>query len=275
MIQATEPAVRTTRIQGHRERRKRRQTALRPRPLSDGCDHRARARGPASTLPRGAVVAATDTPRRRPVAGGEWPAPMARARAMPAGCPRARLGPGSRPRRTRCRHELAELSCHRRPARRHEPAPSQDFSPRIPRCTSRCSEEVHSSTCTTSAAWTGIGRTSPPDEAASQFRAIGEVTPDYLASDQAPGRSSSCCPSAACIAILRNPVEQAWSDYRHRRRSRNERRDFKAFLDDPAALGSGSTITIWREYLALFQRDALLVLIYEELVQDPGASSAG
>ena len=110
----------------------------------------------------------------------------------------------------------------------------------------------------------------PTDEAAGRFRAIGEVTPDYLASEQAPGRIHQLLPECRLIAILRNPVEQAWSDYRHRRRSRDERRDFRAFLDDPKALGSGLYHHHLARYLALFRRDALLVLIYEELVQDPG-----
>jgi hypothetical protein len=109
----------------------------------------------------------------------------------------------------------------------------------------------------------------PSDEAARRFRAIGEVTPDYLASEQAPGRIHQLLPECRLIAILRNPVEQAWSDYRYRRRSRNEGRDFRSFLDDPAALGSGLYHHHLARYLALFRRDALLVLIYEELVQDP------
>jgi hypothetical protein len=36
-----------------------------------------------------------------------------------------------------------------------------------------------------------------PSGAAAQFRAIGEVTPDYLACPEAPRRIHDCCPSAA------------------------------------------------------------------------------
>jgi Sulfotransferase domain len=109
----------------------------------------------------------------------------------------------------------------------------------------------------------------PSDEAASRFRAIGEVTPDYLTAEAAPGRIHELLPACRLIAILRNPVEQAWSDYRHRRRARNERRDFRTLLDDPAALRGGLYHRHLERYLALFRRDALLVLIYEELVHDP------
>jgi Sulfotransferase domain len=110
----------------------------------------------------------------------------------------------------------------------------------------------------------------PSDAAAGRFRAIGEVTPDYLASEEAPGRIHQLLPECRLIAILRNPVEQAWSDYRHRRRSRDERRDFATFIEDPAALTGGLYHRHLERYLALFRREALLVLIYEELVQDPG-----
>ena len=110
----------------------------------------------------------------------------------------------------------------------------------------------------------------PPDEAAGRFRAIGEVTPDYLASAEAPGRIHELLPECRLIAILRNPVEQAWSDYRHRRRAHDERRDFGTFIEDSAALDGGLYHRHLERYLALFRREALLVLIYEELVRDPG-----
>ena len=109
----------------------------------------------------------------------------------------------------------------------------------------------------------------PSEEAAGRFRAIGEVTPDYLASEEAPVRIHQLLPECRLIAILRNPVEQAWSDYRHRRRGRNERRDFATFIQDSAALGGGLYHRHLERYLARFRRDALLVLIYEELVRDP------
>jgi Sulfotransferase domain len=109
----------------------------------------------------------------------------------------------------------------------------------------------------------------PSDEAAGRFRAIGEVTPDYLASEEAPGRIHQLLPECRLIAILRNPVERAWSAYQHRRRARSERRDFKTFLEDPAALRDGLYHRHLERYLALFRREAMLVLLYEELILHP------
>jgi Sulfotransferase domain len=110
----------------------------------------------------------------------------------------------------------------------------------------------------------------PSDQAARRFRAIGEVTPDYLASEEAPGRIHELLPECRLIVILRNPVEQAWSEYRYSRRGRNERRDFATFIKDSAALSGGLYHQHLQRYLALFRREALLALVYEELVQDPG-----
>jgi hypothetical protein len=81
---------------------------------------------------------------------------------------------------------------------------------------SRCSaRRPTTSICITSAGSRWYQSHFPPDEAAGRFRVIGEVTPDYLTSEEAPGRIHRLLPECRLIAIPRNPVEQAWSDYRH------------------------------------------------------------
>lgn len=110
-----------------------------------------------------------------------------------------------------------------------------------------------------------------PSGEAEQFQAIGEVTPDYLATPEAPARIHALLPGCRLVAILRNPVDRAWSWYLHARRSRNEGRDFARFIEeDPAALSGGLYHQHLQRYLALFPRQQLLVLIYEELVENPG-----
>jgi hypothetical protein len=111
----------------------------------------------------------------------------------------------------------------------------------------------------------------PSGNAASQYRAIGEVTPDYLISPQAPARIHALLPDCRLVAILRNPVDRAWSWYQYARRGRNERRDFERFIqEDPVALGGGLYHQHLQRYLVLFPRQQLLVLIYEEMVENPG-----
>ena len=111
----------------------------------------------------------------------------------------------------------------------------------------------------------------PAGDEAGQYRAIGEVTPDYLATAEAPARIHALLPQCRLIAILRNPVDRAYSWYQHARRSRNERRDLATFLEeDPEALRAGLYHRHLQSYLALFPGEALLVVLYEELLRDPG-----
>ncbi|MGH6901037.1 MAG: sulfotransferase family protein, partial [Geminicoccaceae bacterium] len=111
----------------------------------------------------------------------------------------------------------------------------------------------------------------PAGDAAGRYRAIGEITPDYLAAAEAPARIHALLPECRLVVILRNPVDRIHSWYQHARRSRNERRDFATFLDEePLALGAGLYHRHLLRYLALFPREALLVVVYEELLRDPG-----
>lgn len=45
-----------------------------------------------------------------------------------------------------------------------------------------------------------------------------EATPDYLFHPSAPGRIVAALPDVRCVVLLRDPVERAWSHYRHMRR---------------------------------------------------------
>jgi Sulfotransferase domain len=111
----------------------------------------------------------------------------------------------------------------------------------------------------------------PPPDAAAAYRAIGEATPDYLATPEAPARIRALLPNCRMVAILRNPVDRAYSWYRYNVRSYNEHRSFEAFLEhDPTTLEWGLYHRHLSRYLTHFPRAALLVLIYEELIADPG-----
>ena len=113
----------------------------------------------------------------------------------------------------------------------------------------------------------------PAGGEASRFRAIGEATPDYLATPEAPGRIHALLPGCRLIVILRDPVDRAYSWYLYARRNRNERRSFEDFLKhDPTTLDWGLYARHLERYLALFPRSALLVLIYEELIREPAAA---
>jgi len=62
--------------------------------------------------------------------------------------------------------------------------------------------------------------------------AIGEASVNYLYSETAPHRISECLSDVQLIAVLRNPIERAYSHYLHLLRSgREPYRDFRAALD--------------------------------------------
>jgi len=59
-----------------------------------------------------------------------------------------------------------------------------------------------------------------------------EASPSYLAHPSASTRAHDLVPDARIIAILRDPVDRAWSHYRFRRASGHEIRTFAAAMGD-------------------------------------------
>jgi hypothetical protein len=114
--------------------------------------------------------------------------------------------------------------------------------------------------------------------------AIGEASPNYLYSATAPPRIHKHIPNARLIAILRNPVERAYSHFLHLVRSgREPLRDFGAALDaEPERIANGWEWS-WHyqrmgfygvqiaRYLEHFNRDQLTVYQFEEFKADPAA----
>ncbi len=114
--------------------------------------------------------------------------------------------------------------------------------------------------------------------------AIGEISPRYIYSPRAAQRIRSLIPAARMIAILRDPVERAWSSYLMYARDGYERRSFEQALADEEAgrnrqLPSGQ----WRyietgfyfrhlsRYLELFDRSQIAIYLFEDLQADaPG-----
>jgi hypothetical protein len=110
----------------------------------------------------------------------------------------------------------------------------------------------------------------PPDDEAGRYDAIGEVTPDYLFDPRVPLLIHELLPSCRLIVSLRNPVDRAYSSYAHALRSRNEKRKFEDMMSqDEEIVKRGFYSQQLNRYLQLFPKDALLVLIYEEIVSAP------
>ncbi len=114
-------------------------------------------------------------------------------------------------------------------------------------------------------------------------KAIGEASPLYATDPAVPAEIDRLIPDARLIALVRNPVERAYSEYWMRVRDKRERRSFEtAIQEEREAAGDRS----WRQgtdtYLATgfyarhlepywdrFGPDRLACHLFEDLEADP------
>lgn len=124
--------------------------------------------------------------------------------------------------------------------------------------------------------------------------ATGEADPSYLLYPHAPTRARALVPHAKLIAILRNPVDRAWSQYRHKVRMGLEtlsfeeaieqeperiRGEWDRMLADPDYEGTalyefgylhrGLYAEQLERWLAVYPLESLLVVRAEDLFRDP------
>lgn len=110
----------------------------------------------------------------------------------------------------------------------------------------------------------------------------GDFSNQYLAHPDAPATASRLIPDARLIAILRHPVDRAYSNYLHERRAgREPLRSFEeAWHDDERRRANGWSPFSWyvdqgfyarhlRRWLACFPREQMLILFYEDWQQRP------
>lgn len=129
----------------------------------------------------------------------------------------------------------------------------------------------------------------------AEGRLAGKATPQYMCDERIPARIHAHNPRCKLIAVLRDPIERAWSQYRMNLRREHETRDFDtaavALLEENALTraraGSpplhseryedeGDFYIAWSEYgrileryVALFGRAQMLVLFMDELSERP------
>jgi Sulfotransferase domain len=110
----------------------------------------------------------------------------------------------------------------------------------------------------------------PPAHEAPQYKAIGEITPQYIYNPEAPCHIRACIPDCKLIAILRNPVERAYSEYGLRVRNRAVQQPFSSFLEqERGAYERGFYTQQLERYLRYFPRHHMLVLIFERVTHEP------
>jgi len=127
--------------------------------------------------------------------------------------------------------------------------------------------------------------------------AVGEASPSYLLHPLAPERVAGLLPNARLIALLRNPVERAFSHYQYEVSLGREplsfedalaaeeerlRGEVERMLRDPTYfsyawwnytyLARGRYAEQLERWYAVVPRERLLALFTEELAQDPGGT---
>jgi hypothetical protein len=110
--------------------------------------------------------------------------------------------------------------------------------------------------------------------------AVGESTPAYMYEEVAISRMEATVPDARLIAILRNPVDRAYSHYWLNRARGTETLEFSAALeaeelrlerDGPryAYADQGSYLQYLQRVCDHFPRASLLTVVFEDLRDDP------
>jgi len=112
-------------------------------------------------------------------------------------------------------------------------------------------------------------------------KAIGESSPCYLYMPEAPTRIKRYIPEAKLIAILRHPVDRAYSRYSHFCRNGRETLDFSEALKEEDNRRKNHWAPGWRyldfgfysiqiqRYLDRFDREQIQIYLYEDLKSDP------
>ena len=109
----------------------------------------------------------------------------------------------------------------------------------------------------------------PPPEQADKYKAIGEISPQYLECDECPERIFTTLPKSKLIVMLRHPVTRAYSQYGFFVQRRNYRGSFEDFLAGrPRALKKGFYSRYLKRYLRYFDRTQILALVFEDVFID-------
>ncbi len=111
--------------------------------------------------------------------------------------------------------------------------------------------------------------------------AIGEASAMYLYVPEAADRIRRYVPEARLVAMLRNPVDRAYSAYLHRVREGRERLGFSEALKEEETRIQDNWRPLWHHksmgfyhaqltrYYELFSREQIRVYLYEDLNEDP------
>jgi len=103
------------------------------------------------------------------------------------------------------------------------------------------------------------------------FDVVGEVTPLYFSTKGTPERIKKLIPNAKIIAILRNPIDRAYSHYNMYVRAGRENRTVEEALMDINSVYTrvGFYFKNLSKYFALFDSKNIKILFFDELQSEP------
>lgn len=129
--------------------------------------------------------------------------------------------------------------------------------------------------------WLGVDWYRRQFAGAGDARAVGDATP-LMSNPVAVDHMADVLPDAAIVAVLRDPVDRAYSHYWHLRSTGQERRSFERALRDEAADPEGSRGAVPHDYLhrsrylpqlehlaERFPRERLRVVLFDDLRDRP------
>jgi hypothetical protein len=112
---------------------------------------------------------------------------------------------------------------------------------------------------------------------AGSARAVGEVSPSYFCDPSAPDRVAAYHPAIKIVLALRDPVQRAFSNHLHEIRKGyfiGEDLRFEAGLaNNPMYLFQSRYGTHVANWLRVFPKDRLLILLQEEILADPASEA--
>jgi hypothetical protein len=118
---------------------------------------------------------------------------------------------------------------------------------------------------------------------ASPNQKTGEASPAYLYLPAAPEKIRETVPEVKLIAVLRNPVDRAFSSFLHLKRDNAESLSFSRALAAERQRIAENAGLLWRyvdlglyaqqlkRFLKVFPEEQMKVILYEDLCRDPGA----
>lgn len=107
--------------------------------------------------------------------------------------------------------------------------------------------------------------------------AVGEFSPNYFTSEDAVARAHGYNPELRLIAVLRDPVERAFSNHLHELRKGHvpAGTSFEAGMAaNPAYVAQGRYGLHLRRWIARFGAERVLILLSEEIAADPARAYA-